>query len=107
MNIKEIENKLVQLDGSTRLPAVDGSLLTNINGSNVTNVIKLQESLQSGASFYVSSASVDGQTVLARTSGNVGVGTASPSAKLAIIGAGTGQALLGDPGLLQRMRAGG
>lgn len=32
-------NKIVQLDGSARLPAVDGSLLTNLNASQVTSGI--------------------------------------------------------------------
>src|SRR3990167_4138282 len=47
-----------------------------------TNYIQLMGTLQSGATFYVSSASVDGQALLSRTSGNVGIGTASPSGKL-------------------------
>ena len=47
-----------------------------------TNYIQLRGTLQSGATFYVSSASVDGQALLSRTSGNVGIGTASPSGKL-------------------------
>jgi len=48
-------NALVQLDGTSRLPAVDGSLITNVDGANISKVIKLQNILQSGATFYVSS----------------------------------------------------
>lgn len=56
--------------------------------SGNTNYIQLRPTLQSGATFYVSSASVDGQTLLARTSGNVGIATASPTG-LFVIGGGT------------------
>src|SRR4029077_3737896 len=42
----------------------DGSALTNISGANVSNVIKLQNTLQSGATFYVSSGTVAGPFVV-------------------------------------------
>jgi hypothetical protein len=51
------------------------------------NPILNQSSIQSGAVLYVSSASVDGQTLLARSGGNVGIGTASPGNKLDVAGA--------------------
>jgi hypothetical protein len=48
--------------------------------------VMLRETLQSGATIYVSSASVDGQTILARSSGNVGIGTATPKTTLHVNG---------------------
>ncbi|MBI2069827.1 MAG: hypothetical protein HYT79_04420 [Elusimicrobia bacterium] len=45
-----------------------------------------QNFLQAGSTFYVSSASVDGQTLLARTSGNVGIGMIAPIRKLDVNG---------------------
>lgn len=66
-------NQLVKLDGSSFLPAANGFNLTSLNASNIgsgtignvylstnvtlqgTNVINLASTLQSGATFYVSS----------------------------------------------------
>ncbi|MBI2070989.1 MAG: hypothetical protein HYT79_10375 [Elusimicrobia bacterium] len=46
-----------------------------------------QNDLQAGSTFYVSSASVGGQTLLARTSGNVGIGVSgTPAEKLEVNG---------------------
>ena|SRR3990167_2913129 len=56
------------------------------DNTNLDDYIQLRDTLQSGATFYVSSASVDGQTILARTSGNVGIGTATPQSKLSFGG---------------------
>lgn len=47
-----------------------------------TTTIKLQNHLQAGSTFYVSSGSIDGQALFARTSGAVGVGTETPTEKL-------------------------
>ena len=55
-------------------------------GGGATSYIQLSSSLQSGATFYVSSGSVDGQVILARTSGNVGIGTSAPGQKLQVQG---------------------
>lgn len=49
----------------------DAGYLTSASVINNTN------DLQAGSTFYVSSGSVDGQTLLARTSGRVGIGTSS------------------------------
>ena len=51
-----------------------------------TNYVQITNNLQSGATFYVSSGSVDGQTLLARSSGNVGIGNANPQSKLDVSG---------------------
>lgn len=61
-------NQLVKLDGSSFLPAVNGSNLTNLNGSNIgtgsvpaaalSNAIINQSTLQAGATIYVSSATI-------------------------------------------------
>jgi len=57
-------NKIVQLDGSARLPAVDGSLLTNIAADDVWTI--------SGGDIF-------------RATGNVGIGTSSPDSQLHIL----------------------
>ncbi len=54
-NIFNQVNSLVMLDGTSRLPAVDGSQLLG--------VIKLTDELQPGATFYVSSGTVKTLTV--------------------------------------------
>jgi len=58
------------------------SSTTLLSGDPILN----QSTLQNGSVFYVSSASVDGQAILARNSGNVGVGTDSPNDKLEVAG---------------------
>ncbi|MFH1726742.1 MAG: hypothetical protein ABII00_19205 [Elusimicrobiota bacterium] len=59
-------NQLVKLDGSGKLPALDGSALTGITGGDT-------DWTESGGNVY-------------RVGGNVGIGTASPAAKLDIDG---------------------
>jgi len=72
----------MELSGSTQTKQgglnVQGTLGFNVLQGNATSYIQNSNSLQSSSVFYVSSASVDGQTILARTSGNVGIGTANP-----------------------------
>jgi len=50
------------------------------------NPILNQSVLQTNAVFYVSSMSIDGQAILARSGGNVGIGMASPNDKLQVAG---------------------
>ncbi|MBI2071375.1 MAG: hypothetical protein HYT79_12370, partial [Elusimicrobia bacterium] len=45
-----------------------------------TSYIQNRDTLQASATFYVSSASVYGQTLLARNSGSVGIGVGNPTA---------------------------
>src|SRR3990170_5062798 len=67
-------------DGSVATLTFGGSSL----GPGSSNYIQNTSALQSGATFYVSSGTVDGQFCV--TSGNVGIGTASPSEKLSVVG---------------------
>src|SRR3990167_11282968 len=80
----------VEISGSTQTKKgglnVQGTLGFNVLKGGATSYIQNSNSLQSGSTFYVSSASVDGQTILARTSGNVGIGTATPQSKLSFGG---------------------
>jgi hypothetical protein len=73
-------NQIVQLDNFAKLPAVDGSQLTNINLSNATGVL----SIAHGGSPWVSSG-----TLIFYNAGNVGIGTTSPGARLSISKGGT------------------
>lgn len=81
-------SQLVQLNGSSQLPAVSGVNLTNLNASNlasgtvpnarldsssvtlqgVLNDIHNQNTLQSGATFYVSSGTVGGNFYISQSS---------------------------------------
>lgn len=54
-NIFNTADSLVMLDATSRLPAVSGSLLSGL--------IKITDTLQSGATFYVSSGTVNTLTV--------------------------------------------
>ncbi|MBI4669256.1 MAG: hypothetical protein HY747_08730, partial [Elusimicrobia bacterium] len=67
---------------------VSGGTFGAVNGlpGGSTSYIRNTGALQSGATFYVSSASVDGQTLLARISGNVGIGMDSPVYRMHIMG---------------------
>jgi hypothetical protein len=70
-NLLNVANRLVQLNGTAQLPAVSGALVTQLNAGaissgqvpagNLTNAILNQNTLQSGATFYVSSGTVAGQ----------------------------------------------
>ena len=51
-----------------------------------TSYIQNSASLQASSTFYVSSASVDGQTLLSRTSGNVGISSSTPVYALGVTG---------------------
>jgi len=65
-------NKIVQLDGTAKLPAVDGSLLTNLPGGD-------GHSLDAADNDPVDAVYVDND-------GKVGIGTPSPGAKLEVAG---------------------
>ena len=76
----------IQVDsgGGTAGATTDASELTSGYLANdrlrpdSTDYIQNSDSLQSGSTFYVSSASVDGQTLLAVTNGKVGIHHGSP-----------------------------
>lgn len=76
-NTFNIANKLVKITSGGQYPAVDGNLITNLNASNLagvvpaaslTGVILNRDTLQSGATFYVSSGTVQSSFV---TNGSV------------------------------------
>lgn len=69
-NTFNIANKLVQLTGGGQYPAADGNQITNLSANNLAgvapidvlaNAIQNQSTLQSGATFYVTSGTVTGQ----------------------------------------------
>lgn len=72
-NIFNAANKLVQLSAGSQLPAVDGNLLTNLNGSNIlagnipavalSTAVLIQSYLQVGATMYIASGTVNTLTV--------------------------------------------
>lgn len=70
--------------------------LESLAGNTNYVLIAVSPSLQSG-SFYVSSGSIDGQSLLARTSGNVGISTSNPNARLVI---GPGHFLINSSGFV-------
>ena len=66
----------------------DGSGLTNLGGASLsggsTSYIQNINTLQASSTFYVTSGTIDGQTLLARSSGNVGIGVSIPTNKLQV-----------------------
>ncbi len=82
-------NQLVELDASARLPAVDGSLLTNVNiGGFVTggNSFGTTASLGTNDNNPLNFRTNNSNRMTIDTSGNVGVGTLTPNALVDIAG---------------------
>ncbi|MEK7742929.1 MAG: hypothetical protein AAB578_00950, partial [Elusimicrobiota bacterium] len=83
-------NKLVLLDGTGKLPAVDGSQLTGITASG--GVLKTGDSMSGPLTLLGSTLTISGNafsvggSTLAAVYGNVGIGAASPSARLHVSG---------------------
>lgn len=75
-----IANKIVQLDVNAKLPAVDGSQLTNVLGADSTKLAKAGDTMTGGLTLSPASGNA-----LVTTAGNVGIGTASPGAKLEVV----------------------
>ncbi|MDD4178673.1 MAG: hypothetical protein PHH14_01305 [Candidatus Margulisbacteria bacterium] len=65
-------NKIVQLDANAKLPAVDGSALTNITATDSTKVLKAGDTM---------TGTLTAESNLLVT-GNVGIGTNDPAGKL-------------------------
>jgi hypothetical protein len=79
------------------LDGVTSAIQTQLNDkANTSSVILLQDTLQSGATFYVSSGTVSGQFLVG--GGNVGIGTTSPTAKLHVVGVSTFTQIAGFSG---------
>ncbi|XGC81471.1 tail fiber domain-containing protein [Bdellovibrio bacteriovorus] len=64
VNVGTGNNQIVQLDGSSKLPAVDGSALTNLNPANLSTVVSVAKG-GTGQSTYT-----DGQLLIGNTTGN-------------------------------------
>ncbi|MDH4092366.1 MAG: tail fiber domain-containing protein, partial [Cyclobacteriaceae bacterium] len=89
-------NKIVQLDGTGRLPAVDGSQLTNLPVGSAWNLSGNTGSTP-GTDFI---GTTDAQDLVFKTNnterlrvtqnGFLGIGTLTPGVKLEIFGSGTG-----------------
>jgi len=92
-------NKIVQLDGTGKLPAIDGSQLTNLSGaSGDISGVTAGTGLTGGGDTGAVTLNVDGsatQTGLVQstasgtsyiTGGNVGIGTTGPGEELEVAG---------------------
>ncbi len=87
-------SQLVQLTALGKLPAVDGSLLTNMSGISATDSTKVaktgdtmtgQLTLSNSSTFTVTGGAFSvGGSILAVADGNVGIGAASPATKLTV-----------------------
>ncbi|UOF01126.1 beta strand repeat-containing protein [Bdellovibrio reynosensis] len=64
VNVGTGNNQIVQLDGTAKLPAVDGSALTNLNPANLSTVVAVNKG-GTGQSSYT-----DGQILIGNSSGN-------------------------------------
>ncbi|MGQ0645348.1 MAG: beta strand repeat-containing protein, partial [Elusimicrobiota bacterium] len=86
-------DRLVKLDGTTRLPAVDGSLLTGVLGTDNTKVAKAGDVMTGSLTLSGSTLTVTGNafsvggSTLVVASGRVGVGIDSPGQSLHVAGA--------------------
>jgi hypothetical protein len=98
LNVGTTANSLVQLDASAKLPSVDGSLLTNVVGTDSTK-LPLTGGTLTGTLILPSNSIVAGTNQLVLSGGNVGIGSSSPGAKLDVTGGGrfTGQNALELP----------
>lgn len=93
-------NKIVQLNGSAQLPAVDGSLLTSLNASAISTgtlpITRGGTGATTGLSALTALGDVwnySGAPNAYLTTGNLGLGTASPANKIHVFTT-TGTALL-------------
>lgn len=87
-NTFNVANKLVQLDGTAKLPAVDGSQLTNLPTPSTPTLAQVT----SAGNTTTNAITVGGLTVATNliytdtVNGRVGIGTSSPGAKLHVAG---------------------
>ncbi len=87
LDVGTTASKVVQLDSNAKLPAVDGSLLTNVVGTDATKVAKSGDTM-TGTLNLPANGLVAGTNQLVISGGNVGVGTATPAAQLHVSGSG-------------------
>mgnify|MGYP005992405569 CR=1 FL=1 len=84
LNVGTSANNVVQLNGSSQLPAVDGSLLTNISGGKILQVVNVTD----GAYASGTTVMVNDDTIPQNTEGNefmtLAITPTSASSKLKI-----------------------
>ncbi len=87
LDVGTTANKIVQLDGTAKLPAVDGSQLTNVIGTDSTKVAKSGDTM-TGTLNLPANGLVAGTNQLVLSGGNVGIGTTNPIGALDVAGTG-------------------
>ena len=92
LNVGTAASNIVQLDANGKLPAVDGSLLTNVVGTD-SSKLSLSGGTLSGSLNLPTNGLIVGTDQLVLSGGNVGIGSSTPGAKLDVTGGGrfTGQ----------------
>jgi hypothetical protein len=78
LNVGTAASNIVQLDGTAKLPAVDGTQLTG--------VVKSAGDTMTGTLILPSNGLVAGTSQLVLSGGNVGIGITSPGQKLSVAG---------------------
>jgi hypothetical protein len=100
LNVGTAASNVVQLTAAAKLPAVDGSLLTNIVATDATKVAKSGDTM-TGTLNLAANGLVAGTNQLVLSGGNVGIGTTIPVAKLEIGGAAGTDGIKYPDGTLQ------
>jgi hypothetical protein len=86
LNVGTSTGNVLQVASGNKLPVIDGSNLINVTGTDGTKVAKSGDTMN-GALNLPSNGLTVGTTQLVVSSGNVGIGIASPNAALDIQGA--------------------
>ena len=94
LNVGTTASNIVQLDGTGKLPSVDGTQLTG--------VVKSTGGTMTGPLTLPANGLIAGQNQLVLNSGNVGIGTSAPSATLEVAGTLLSNFSNGDSGLWAR-----
>jgi hypothetical protein len=87
LNVGTSASNIVQLDGTGKLPAVNGSLLTGVTATDSSKVAKTGDTM-TGTLNLPANGLVAGTNQLVLSGGNVGIGTTAPSGVLDVEGSG-------------------